>query len=727
MAASQKLSARENPIKAVTVYKSRKAEVVRNFSLDLKPGSNKIEITELPSCIDTHSVRVSGLSDARLFDVVCTTRDEPSTSSETVRLLKAKKSALESEKRVRDHESDLLFTYAKTLSGEHVSPTQMHEFLQSFVQQGRMNLEAVAELDEKIVALDRQIESEQQKQAAKKGASTGEVTVVLGTDSDARIDLKLTYIVSNASWESTYELHAATENGKPSSSVALHYRARIVQSTGEDWSDTALTLSTVAASTIAKSIPWLSPIKIRPQSHSAWKGVRPAAPGFANTSIFHQKNPFGDIPSVYSQPQVPGSTWNAGGLFGGGGGFGAFSQQQQPQQQHPQQHGNNNAFGNSSAYNQPQVLGSTWNAGGRGEFGAFSQQHPQQQPPQQHPQQQQQLQQQAPLFGTSQQSGSVQPQQNSSIFGAPQQNTSLFGAPQQSGGVQQQQQGTTSFVGLFGTATPAPSLPEASDEQEQAEDFEEIAIPGAQAGPTTIVTETPLAISYAVEGATTVPSDGMAHQVSVAVLPFEAKISHIVTPRVDARVYLQCHVKNTSEYRLLPGPVSVILDDSFVSTTSVNEINTGDTFTCTLGDDVAAKVTYARSSKTVTAQGGSFTEVFNNTTYNTKITIDNRHQFAINDLVVRDIIPTCDDKRAKVILRKPAGLAVAKDNETVSLTPRGLTVRWGKAAFGRSGEKDGRFEWAWSVEGGAKVVLEAEWELKAPADVAWVESVPLFG
>ncbi|KAJ6577798.1 hypothetical protein B0H19DRAFT_1218221 [Mycena capillaripes] len=459
---------------------------------------------------------------------------------------------------------------------------------------------AVAELDEKIVVVNHQIEVERQKEAIRKGASTGEVAIVLGADAEMHVNLKLTYIVSNASWESTYELHAATDNSKPSSSVALHYRARIVQSTGENWTDTALTLSTVDASTIAKSIPWLNPIKIRPQSNSTGPAMNP----------FRQQ--------LQSQLQLL---------------------QQQPLFQQPQQHW--------------QLL----------------------QQQQQQPQQQQQ-----------------QPQQS-----------------------HQQHQVMRSL--------PAASEARAVDENE---DFEDIAIPGALSGPTTIVTETPLAISYAVEGATTVPSDGTVHQVTVAVLPFEAKISHICTPRVDPRVYLQCHVKNTSEYRLLPGPVSVVLNDGFVSTTSINEINTGDTFTCTLGDDVATKVTYARSSKTVRSHGGSFQEVFNTTTYNTKITIHNKHPFSLTDLVVREIIPTSDDKRAKVLLRKPEGLADAKDGQVVKLTPPGLKVMWGKTADGRSGEKDGRFEWVWSVDGGAKVALEAQWELKAPTDIAWVESVPVF-
>ncbi|KAJ7239375.1 hypothetical protein B0H12DRAFT_1237581 [Mycena haematopus] len=651
MPSSLKLSARENPIKAVTIYKSRKAEVVRIFSLDLKSGNTKIEITELPSCIDTQSVRVSGLGGVRLFDVVCTTGDGagPFKSSEAIRLLKARRLALEGEKRVRDHESDLLVTYAKTLKGEHVSPTSMGAFLESFVEQGRKNLEAVAELDEKIVAVDRQIEAELKKETTRKGEAAGEITIVLGTDSEAHVDIKLTYLVSNASWESTYELHAATDNSKPSSSVSLHYRARIMQSTGEDWTDTALTLSTVSASTVAKSIPWLNAVKIKPQS------ARSGLFG-SNTNKGHANN-------------AP--------AFGHTSGFGAFGQpQQQMQQMQPQMH----------LQAQMQAM----------------QRQQQMQPSQQQP---------SSLFGSVQ----AQPQQQS-LFGAsvPQAQGGLFGSTQQP--VQAQAQ-TFSVPPTQDQSTAATGL------EFEAEDFEDIDVPNAMSGPMTIVTETPLAISYAVEGATTVPSDGTVHQVSVAVLPFEAKISHICSPRVDPRVYLQCHVKNTSEYRLLPGPVSVVLNDGFVSKTSINEINTGDTFTCTLGDDVATKVTYARSSKTVTSQGGSFQEVFNTTTYNTKITIHNKHGFALTDLVVRDIIPTCDDKRAKVLLRKPVGLADAKDGEVVKLTPPGLKVMWGKTWDGRAGEKDGRFEWAWSVEGGAKVVLEAEWELKAPADVVWVESV----
>jgi hypothetical protein len=67
-------------------------------------GENRLEVRGLSSVLDTDSARVSGLSDSvRVFDVACAVRrptfpteDDP---SEELRRLRAKKSALESEKR----------------------------------------------------------------------------------------------------------------------------------------------------------------------------------------------------------------------------------------------------------------------------------------------------------------------------------------------------------------------------------------------------------------------------------------------------------------------------------------------------------------------------------------------------------------------------------------------------------------------------------------------------
>ena len=74
------------------------------------------------------------------------------------------------------------------------------------------------------------------------------------------------------------------------------------------------------------------------------------------------------------------------------------------------------------------------------------------------------------------------------------------------------------------------------------DDFEDLEGPCAITEPTTVVSETPMAISFSVHGESTIPSDGVEHQVSVAVLPFQAKISYIAIPRIDPRVFLQVNL-----------------------------------------------------------------------------------------------------------------------------------------------------------------------------------------
>lgn len=148
----------------------------------------------------------------------------------------------------------------------------------------------------------------------------------------------------------------------------------------------------------------------------------------------------------------------------------------------------------------------------------------------------------------------------------------------------------------------------------------------------------------------------------------------------------------------------------------------GDTFECTLGDDASTKVTYSRTSRLHTSTGGSFAEVTTTTSHNTTITVHNKHNFPITDLVVRDVIPTCDDKRVKIILRKPVGLADAKDGRVIDVAGTdGLKVGWEAKVDGKGGEKEGKYEWKWQVESGAKVTFLSEWEIKAPGDTAWTE------
>lgn len=97
-------------------------------------------------------------------------------------------------------------------------------------------------------------------------------------------------------------------------------------------------------------------------------------------------------------------------------------------------------------------------------------------------------------------------------------------------------------------------------------------------------------------------------------------------------------------------------------------------------------------------------------------------------MTIRDIIPLSEDKRIKVLLRRPEGLSDAKEGESVDLSKvkKGLKVRWTPCSDSKGGEKEGRYEFLFGMDAGARFELTSEWEVTAPADLTWHEATSRF-
>ncbi|KAI0750057.1 hypothetical protein C8Q80DRAFT_1165901 [Daedaleopsis nitida] len=280
------------------------------------------------------------------------------------------------------------------------------------------------------------------------------------------------------------------------------------------------------------------------------------------------------------------------------------------------------------------------------------------------------------------------------------------------------------FSALFGAANPAQfSAPPNTEE-----DFDMVQI--AETAPVnhTVVARNPLALAYRVDGLATVPSDGIAHKVTLARLEFSAKLQYVCVPRKTAAAFIEATIKNTSEYELLAGPVSVFMDDGFVTKTSLSLIGANESFTCVLGIDTALKVDHSRSSTTSREpELRSFAEPNKTTTRTTVTTVRNGHLSDISGLVVRDALPLGNEfASVKVVLRKPDGLAAVKEGGEAAVDlgegVQDAKVRWTKVEHGRGGEKDGMFEWVCgTVAAGKEVAFEAEWAIKMPAKTHWAE------
>jgi hypothetical protein len=183
-------------------------------------------------------------------------------------------------------------------------------------------------------------------------------------------------------------------------------------------------------------------------------------------------------------------------------------------------------------------------------------------------------------------------------------------------------------------------------------------------------------------------------------------------------------VKNTSEYYLLSGTLSVFLNDSFVSKTEISDVGTGDTFRCTLGMDTSVQISTLVTEASKTSAPSSFVEQYATTTYVYATTVRNRHtgDYPIN-IVERSSIPvtSTEDPRIRVFLKAPEELATTEDGVEVDLgRSDGFKVQWGKdLEHTKNGKKEGKFIWYGTISPGEEVVLVSEWDVRAPVDAGW--------
>ncbi|KAJ8482397.1 hypothetical protein ONZ51_g5383 [Trametes cubensis] len=365
------LKASSVPVKSATIFQSSTAELTRSLALELKSGRNIVEITGFSSNVDVDSPRISGAPDGvRVLDVVCkrSTTIPPDQEDETtaeIQELLEKGRALETERQVRQQEASLLDESARLVTGsgdangEHhgrADHNQLFKFLDEFTQRK-------FEVQRAVQALDKQISDLGKKLAIVRESRMGQVNTVITATivaaTEAKIDLKVTYLVHGVTWRPFYDLHATSVDGQPSKAVSMRYCATIVQCTGEDWNDMTLTLSTASSQAHRQlSVPSLKPLRV-------------AVPNRFNGGTTFGSGSTNPQPIVI-QPPTQSVQANTTGLFGTGGGFlAAAASAPAPTQ---------SLFGQSNT--NPVASG----------FGAFGQQSQQAQPAMQQPQYMQQMQ-----------------------------------------------------------------------------------------------------------------------------------------------------------------------------------------------------------------------------------------------------------------------------------------------------------------------------------------------
>lgn len=242
-------------IDAVTVYPDA-AIVTRLAEVDLSEGDNVVVFKDLPLALDAASLRVEGSAGAPLTIGAVETRVAPAEAKAPDDALAARINDL------RDQRADLQSTIEalqarramilrfsqsgpEKLSPE-AKPLEVGAWAAAWdaVETGlakvgadlRPMLAKARALDEEIKALEAQREKPP-SQVARRTAS-----IALAASQGAHATLKLSYRISGVGWIPLYDAALTTANGP--ASLSLTRRAGISQTTGEDWKEVALTVST---------------------------------------------------------------------------------------------------------------------------------------------------------------------------------------------------------------------------------------------------------------------------------------------------------------------------------------------------------------------------------------------------------------------------------------------------------------------------------------------------
>ncbi len=258
-------------IKAVTVYGDR-ALVTRSGRTTLGTGVYSLTISGLPATLDDRSVKVSGeAAGARILDVSIQTIYLEAAPDERVAQLQAKINEMKGRQNSAKYRTGGLQTELQFLreikpqpgagASDAKSPKYTAEDWQkslTFISSNMKRLgdeivageEETAFLQKKIDAAQKQLNDITSRlQLATK-------TMIIEVECLKNSDVALTaaYVVFNARWSPQYDVRASRDAG----TVLLEYRGVVQQSTGEDWTNVDIALST-ARPDIGGVKPDLSP------------------------------------------------------------------------------------------------------------------------------------------------------------------------------------------------------------------------------------------------------------------------------------------------------------------------------------------------------------------------------------------------------------------------------------------------------------------------------------
>jgi uncharacterized protein (TIGR02231 family) len=251
LATAQHSKTAESKITNVTVFLN-KAQVTREVKAKIDAGKTNLVISGLTSMLDPQSIQVSGKGSFIIMGIahqqnymnefnipknLKLIRDSLETLQQLVAFENGSKETLNKE--------ELMLVSNQKIGGANQNLTAAELKAMADFYRSRLTeiFQARIKTDEKIKKLNERVKKLQQQGNELNELytrNTSEIVISLSADSPATVDMDVQYIVANAGWNAVYDLRAINTK----SPVQLNYKANVFQSTGEEWNDVKLRLST---------------------------------------------------------------------------------------------------------------------------------------------------------------------------------------------------------------------------------------------------------------------------------------------------------------------------------------------------------------------------------------------------------------------------------------------------------------------------------------------------
>jgi uncharacterized protein (TIGR02231 family) len=251
MATAQQEKTTESKISKVTVFLNN-AQITREVKTHIEAGKTNLILSGLTSQLDQQSIQVSGKGNFMILGI-----SHQQNFLNELNLPKSLKNLRDSseyiqrqilyensQKEILNKEEQMLLSNQKIGgANQNLSVAElkgMADFYRSrlsdIVTTRMKQDEKLKKLNERFVKIQQQINSQNEIYSR----NTSEIVISVSAEAATTVDLDVNYIVSGAGWYAIYDLRAINTK----SPVQLNYKANVFQSTGEDWKNIRLKLST---------------------------------------------------------------------------------------------------------------------------------------------------------------------------------------------------------------------------------------------------------------------------------------------------------------------------------------------------------------------------------------------------------------------------------------------------------------------------------------------------